>query len=82
MKKSFVKGYLWRSLKSPVPIPIGMPMIIHSLTPTNKRIGQYQNIYNHVDIHMHLLMNKYSLVHLVGLPLIASLCPWYAASNR
>lgn len=33
-------------------------------------------------VHMHLLMNKYSLVHLVGLPLIASLCPWYAASNR
>ncbi len=27
------KGYLWSSLKRPVPMDIGIPMMIHSLTP-------------------------------------------------
>ena len=31
--KTFPKGYLCSNLKSPVPIFIGIPMIIHSLTP-------------------------------------------------
>ena len=41
-KKTFVtvyylKGYLWRSLNIPVPMFIGIPMMIHSLTPTTKQ---------------------------------------------
>lgn len=32
-KENKIKGYLYKSLKTPVPMLIGIPIMMHSLTP-------------------------------------------------
>ena len=74
-----VKGYLWRSLKSPVPIVIGIPMMMHSLTPATKtqcKVGQGQHQgqhHNTIDLGCHYSFETSHFIHYILIVLYVKL---------
>jgi len=60
-----VKGYLWRSLKSPVPIVIGIPMMMHSLTPeTQTQCSRWRSTPQQIQPWISLLVRDQPLYSL------------------